>query len=253
MALIRKSIFLGFLWLVCSTVSSFADAQLTLFPANPTPLDTVRLRWAHVGCTNPDSVRTTMVANQITISTDRIFQIDCGTILGYFDEYTAGRLPSGEYDIQLAVNPPPPTLGPTQLIGPIHIAVASLPKTDATLPHDNYSDVWWTPAESGWALTLQQSGSKLFAVWNVYDVSGRPTWYTLQPGSWTKDSANALRYVGTVYRTTGPDWRGTFDPNAVSIVAVGTASFIPQAASRAQFEYTIQGITGSKQLIRFAF
>lgn len=101
------------LWLVATTLSGLAAAQLSLVPSNPTPLDTVRLRWAHAGCTNPDSVRITMQANRLMVSADRIFLADCGTTQGYFDEYTVGRLPAGEYDIQLAANPPPPTLGPT--------------------------------------------------------------------------------------------------------------------------------------------
>ncbi len=253
MSLANKGIVLSCLWLIGSAFSGLAAAQLSLIPANPTPLDIVRLRWAHVGCTNPDSTRTMMQANQVFVSTDRIFQVDCGTIKGYFDEYTVGRLPAGEYDIQLSVNPPPPTLGPTQLIGPIHLTVAGLPPTGVFLPHENYSDVWWTPAESGWALTVQQSGDKLFAVWNVYDVSGRSTWYSLQSGSWRRDAANNLRYIGVVYLTTGPDWRGPFDPGAVSITAVGTGSFIPQGVSQARFDYTINGVTGSKQIVRFAF
>ena len=100
---------------------------------------------------------------------------------------------------------------------------------------------------------MQQSGDKLFAVWNVYDASGRSTWYSLQPGSWKRDAANTLRDVGIVYLTTGPDWRGSFDAGAISISAVGTASFIPQGVNRARFEYSISGVNGAKQLVRFAF
>ncbi len=253
MSSLNKAIHLGCVLLLGITFSGLAAAQLSLVPAAPTPLETVRLRWAHVGCTNQESVRTTMQANQVTVSADRATRIDCGTVQGYFDEYTLGRLPAGEYDVQLIVNPPPPTLGPSQLIGPIHLTVGPSPPTDSLLPHDNYSDFWWDPAESGWALSVQQSGSRLVAIWNVYDAAGRPIWYTLQPGSWTKDSANTLRYVGTIYQTTGPDWRGPFDPAAVSVTAVGTGSFIPQAASRARFEYTIGGVSGAKQVVRFAF
>src|SRR5260221_8686938 len=43
------------------------------------------------------------------------------------------------------------------------------------------------------------------ALRGVGDVrrGGRPTWYSLQPGAWRRDSTNTLRYSGTVYRTTG--------------------------------------------------
>src|SRR5205814_4788412 len=109
--------------------------------------------------------------------------VDCGTVTGYYVEYTVGRLPAGAYDVQLVVNPPPRSLGPSQLIGPVHLVVGALPATGSLLPHDNYSDGWWDPAESGWAFTLQQSGDKLVAIWSVYDAAGHPTWYMLQPGA----------------------------------------------------------------------
>jgi hypothetical protein len=188
-----------------------------------------------------------------TVSADRVFIIDCGTVQGYFNEYTVGRLPTGEYDIELIVNPPPGTLGPSQLIGPIHLTVGPLPPTGSLLPHEDYSDAWWNTAESGQSLVIKQSGDKLFAGWNVYDMSGRAVWYSLQPGSWSRDSSNNLRFVWTVYKTTGPYWGGTFDPAAVTGTAVGTASFTPQAVSRARFDYTIEGVSGSKQLQRFTF
>lgn len=222
-------------------------------PAAPTPLDTVRLHWTHVGCTDPDSVQVSQQANAITASANRIFRVDCGTVLGYFDEYTLGRFPSGDYDARLVVNPPPGTLGPSQLLGPIHFSVSALPPAAVAAPHDDYSDLWWSPQRSGEALLVKQSGTLLFAVWSVYDASGRATWYSLQPGSWQRDSNGALRFTGIVYRTSGPYWGGAYDPSQVVIAAVGSASFIPQAAGRAQFEVAIDGAAASIALERMRF
>ena len=244
-----------FLWCVLA-IGAFtppALAQLSLVPASPIPLDLVRLRWTHAGCTNPDSVRVSMQSNRVTVSADRTFPADCGTVQGYFDEYTIGRLPSGQYEVQLVVNPPPPTLGPSLLIGPVQLEVGPLPHTGALLPHEDYTDVWWDPNESGQSLTVKQSGAELVAGWNVYDVSGRAIWYTLQPGAWARDSANNLYYAGIVYKTSGPYWGGPFDPGALSIATVGTANFVPQSVSRARFDYVIEGVSGSKQLQRFVF
>jgi hypothetical protein len=53
--------------------------------------------------------------------------------------------------------------------------------------------------------------------------------------------------------TTGPYWGGPFVSGAVSAAAVGTASFIPEAPSRARFEYTIGAVSGPKQVVRFVF
>jgi len=47
-----------------------ALAQLSIDPPNPTALDTVRLRYAHVGCTNADSTQVSQDSNRITVSVD---------------------------------------------------------------------------------------------------------------------------------------------------------------------------------------
>jgi hypothetical protein len=243
----------GLLWLAATACSSVALAQLSFAPSAPSALDTVRLRWTHAGCTNPDSARVTMQAGLVTVTADRTFIIDCGTILGYYDEYTVGRLPAGEYDVQLVVNPPPPTLGPSVMLGPVHLSVGAMPPTGSLLPHDNYADGWWNPDQSGWAFNVQQSGATLVAVWSVYGANAKPTWYTLQPGAWVRDVDHNLRYTGIIYQTTGPYWGGPYDPAAVTIAPVGVGSFIPLAASRARFDYTINGVSGSTPLVRFVF
>jgi hypothetical protein len=189
----------------------------------------------------------------VSAQVDRVFVVDCGTVNGFFEDFTLGRFPSGDYDAQLVVNPPPGTLGPSFLIGPVGFTVGPMPATGSLLPHDDYTDLWWSPSESGWALLVKQSGGSLFAVWAVYDSTGRATWYSLQPGSWRRDTTNALRYTGTVYRTTGPYWGSAFNPASVAIVAVGTADFVPAGATRALFSYTIEGVGGSKSLERMRF
>ena len=230
-----------------------AFAQLSFNPSNPTALDQLRLRWTHVGCTNPDSIQVFMQMNRANVSVDRVLAVDCGTIQGYFEDYTIGRLPAGEYDVQLVVNPPPPTLGPSVIVGTVHVSVASLPATGTLLPHDNYADVWWNPDESGQSLQVYQSGKNLFAVWVVYDASGRPTWYTLQPGAWARNANGALGFSGPVYKTTGPYWGAQFDPALVKVFVAGSGTFTPQSRGQARFDYVIDGLTGSKPLQRLVF
>ena len=233
--------------------AGLAAQQLAVVPKNPSPLDLVRLTFTSVGCTNADSVKVSQLANRITVQADRIFFPDCGTVAGYFEEFTLGRLPAGDYDADLIVNPPFPTLGPSVFVGSVHFTVAALPPTGSLRPHENYADMWWNPQESGWALILEQSADKVFAVWVVYDATGRPTWYGLPSGSWSRDANNALHYSGTVYRTAGPYWGGAFNAAGVSVTAVGTADFRPTSVSRAVFSYTIEGVSGTKQIERFRF
>jgi hypothetical protein len=227
--------------------------SLVLVPANPGPLDTVRIQWTHVGCTNRDSMQVSQQANRITVRVDRTFFPDCGTISGYFEEFTLGRLPSGGYDAELVVNPPPGTLGPSQVLGPIAFVVAPLPPSSVAAPHEDYSDMWWNPRRSGEALMVKQAGDKLFAVWVAYDPAGRATWFSFQPGSWVSDANSVLRFAGIVYRSNGPYWGGAYDPALVTVTPAGSADFIPQAVSRARFDFTIDGVAGSIPLERIRF
>ena len=237
--------------LLCA--GSLSAQPLSIDPPNPMPLDTVRLRHTQSDCVNPNSIRLAQTANAITVEVDRAFVVPCPVYAGYYVDYTLGRLPSGDYSVNLIVDPPPGTLGPSLVVGPIHFTVTALPPTGSLHPHDNYTDMWWNPQESGWALNVYQSGDKLIAVWAVYDASSRPTWYALLSGSWTRDVNNALRYAGSVYRTSGPYWGGPYDPAMTTVALVGTAAFQPTATSQAIWSYTIEGVAGTKFIERFRF
>ena len=230
-----------------------AHAQLAIDPPNPTPLDTVRLLYTHTGCTDPDSMQVSQDANRITVQVDRRFVVDCGTVQGFFESFTLGRLPTGDYDASLVVNPPPGTLGPSQIVGPIHLSVGRLAPTGTAHPHENYTDMWWNPLESGWALTVNQFAEKLFLVWVTYDDAGKPTWFVLPGGAWSRQPDGRLHFGGTIYRTSGTPWTLPFDPLAVNVVPAGTADFSPLDPNRAVFTYLIDGTEGSKSLTRFRF
>lgn len=231
-----------------------AWAQLAIAPPSPTPFDVVRLRYTHVGCTNPDSVRVLQAAGAISVQVDRTFGVDCGTTAGYFEDFTLGRFPAGDFSAQLIVNPPPGTLGPSQLLGPVAFSVAPYPQTGSLHPHDNYEDMWWDPDESGWGLSVFQSGERLVLVWATYGLDGGATWFIVPSGAWARNgSDNALRFSGAVYQTKGPPWPGTFDPSAVTVTAVGVAGFTPRGATQAQFDYAINGVSKTKPVQRMRF
>jgi hypothetical protein len=227
--------------------------SLSLAPANPTPLDTVTLKYVHTGCSDPQSLQVTQDANHITVSVDNEFIVDCGTISGFFEQFVVGKLPSGQYDVTLVVNPPAGSLGPSAMIGTLPLSVAMLPPTGSAHPHENYSGFWWNSGESGWALDASQFNEQLFLVWNTYGDDRNATWFVVPSGTWARDSSGALSYSGTLYRTMGPTWRGPFDPASVTITAAGTGTFRPYGSGRAVFEYVIDGVSGSKGIDRFAF
>lgn len=231
-----------------------ALAQLSIDPPHPSALDTVRLRYTHVGCTDADSVQVSQDSNRITVTVNRGgVSPDCGTVAGFFEDYTLGRLPSGQYDASLVVNPPSGTLGPTEMLGPIHVSVAPAGPAGSLHPHDDYSDMWWNPREPGWALSVSQLHEKLFMTWAAYDDSGKAAWLVVPGGSWSRDAANALRFTGKIYRTQGTPWNLPFDPAATRLAQVGTAAFMPLDSSHGIFSFTVDGVSGSKMVERFRF
>jgi len=239
---------------VLMTAATGALAQLSVNPPAPSALDTVRLRYTHVGCTNPDTVQVSQEGNRITVQVDRGgFTPDCGTVAGFFEDFTLGRLPAGEYDASLVVNPPAGTLGPSQVLGPVHVTVSRTAPAAAPRPHDNYSDMWWNPREPGWALTVNQYEEKLFMVWVTYDEAGKATWFVVPGGAWSRDASGRLHFAGTAYRTGGTPWQLPFDPAASRIKPAGTADFSPLDASHGLFAFTIDGVPGSKMVERFRF
>jgi hypothetical protein len=240
--------------LMAAANAALAD-DLAIDPPNPTALDTLRLRYTHVGCTNPQSLQVRLDGSVISVSVDRAASFpDCGTIADFHEDFTLGRLPVGEYDVSLAVNPPPGSFAPTQLFGPpIHVSVAPVPATATLRPHDDYSDMWWNPREPGWALNVRQLSEKLFMVWAAYDEAGKPTWLVVPGGTWNRDASNRLRFSGRIYRTKGSAWQLPFDPSATTFSTVGTADFTPLDASHGIFSYTVDGVEGSKMVERFRF
>ena len=118
----------------------------------------------------------------------------------------------------------------------------------------NYSDIWWNPAESGWGLTVADHETQIFAVWFTYRQDGSPTWFVIPGGTFTQ---GRRIFNADIYQTTGPSYTTSFNPNQVIATKVGTASFDfapPALASGAAlFSYSIGGISQTKQIQRQPF
>src|SRR5690349_315710 len=87
---------------------------------------------------------------------------------------------------------------------------------------ENYSDIWWNPAESGWGITIADHETQLFAVWYAYQANGSQVWFVVPGGTFT---SGRRFFTGDMYQTTGPPYDTAFDPSRVVAAKVGTASF----------------------------
>jgi hypothetical protein len=165
----------------------------------------------------------------------------------YFSQTHIGPLPPGDYDVEIYYyyNPNNPNeVGSLQGALSFTVIPAS---TEGSVPTNNVNDMWWIPSESGWGMSIiQHANGKLFSVWFTYGSDGKPTWYVIPGGAWVTPA----RWVGTMYRTTGPPLYGRFDPAAVTVTMVGGASIEFSNSDAAVFQYAINGFGGTRNVRR---
>lgn len=226
----------------------------TIVPAAPQAFDTVSLRIPVDSCAfDPFEVVVSRGGSAIRVLLNENSACSPpGPTIS--QDIRLGDYPPGTYEVEaVALNN---TLG-----GPVQTVFQRLQFTVTARvpvraprynPLADYSGMWWTPQESGWGLSLHQSGvDTLFGALFVYDAQNRAQWFTLQPGSWT----TAMRWEGPLYRTTGPHFATQpFNPAQVQVQQVGTAilQFETQAggSTTARLTYTVDGVVTVKTISR---
>jgi cytochrome c553 len=140
------------------------------------------------------------------------------------------RTDIADYIASLNTPPPPP--------GPI-------------VPLFDYSDLWWTPAESGWGMSINQHtpSNIIFGVIYTYDSPQRPTWFVLPGGTWT----SATIFTGSLYAVTGMPGNVPFNSANVKAAPVGTATLRFTDPSHANMTYDVNGVQVVKQIERQIF
>lgn len=114
----------------------------------------------------------------------------------------------------------------------------------------DYTDLWWSPSESGWGLNLIQHPSRIvFGVWYTYAADGKRTWYVMPSGSWIEPNT----YTGALYEAAGPHLAQAFDASKVHVSPVGSATLAFSDASHGTFTYTVHGTSGTKAITRQPF
>lgn len=119
-------------------------------------------------------------------------------------------------------------------------------------PADNYQDLWWKfPAgtESGWGVNFTQQGNIIFVTWFTYDALTNPLWLIAV----AENQGNGV-WSGPISRVTGPPFFAEpWDPADVIETIVGATTITFSGIDRAQFAYTVNGITQTKQITRQVF
>lgn len=121
----------------------------------------------------------------------------------------------------------------------------SAPRTQA----ENYTDMWWEPASSGWGINLMHLGENIYGQWYTYESPDRAVFMTLG----LVRQADG-RFTGKVYRQKDGG-RPYKSAAAVSSQPggeeIGTAALHFIDGTRAEFDFTVDGKSSHHQVQRF--
>ena len=132
------------------------------------------------------------------------------------------------------------------LAGLIAMAVT----TTAALAN-NYQDLWWNPAESGWGINISQQGDVMFATWFIYGANNQPTWIFLSHAN--RSGALGNTFSDRIYQaTTGSPFAAVpFMPSLpANFREVGSATLVFADARSGTLTYNVDGVTVVKQITR---
>jgi hypothetical protein len=115
----------------------------------------------------------------------------------------------------------------------------------------NFQGLWYRgEVESGWGVNVAHQGDILFVTWFTYDTDGSQMW--LVGPDVRRTTGN--NYTGPLYRTTGPAFNSVpFNPSAVQATAVGNVTMSFTNGNNGTFNYTVNGVSQSKPIVRQVF
>ena len=103
----------------------------------------------------------------------------------------------------------------------------------------DYSGMWYTPAEPGSGLSIEQvlRTDALVAVWNVHDEDRQPRWYMFGPGEWLSNTA----YHAVIYRTRGSAIGHPYDAAERPAEPVGQGTLWFDSIGSGELDFTVEG------------
>ena len=122
-----------------------------------------------------------------------------------------------------------------------------------SMPAYNVTDMWWNPAESGWAVSLQQSPAtnEVYALFHHYDPRQpetataspndfKPLWIVMTGGSWTTPT----RFVGDAFVTNGTPYFQPWVPGNFKATRVGRFTIDFTSSRTGTFTYDLAAPPG---------
>ena|SRR5687768_8853092 len=228
--------------LIAALAGPVAAQSLAVLPASPQYMEPVYVRISPGSGTNTliFGAQASMSGNVITVDVQT--SKDC---CEYYYDVMLGRFPAGTFKVVVAMPGQQAVTEDFTVTPPVRSAAYP-----GRVPAVNYTDLWWSPAESGWGLSLFHGPfNDLFGTWMVYATDGKPTWYLLGSGKWTSANAQST-YEAQVFKTNGPHFAQPFDARKVGFEKVGTAKLQFRDAMTGTFRFDVEGVSGMKNITR---
>lgn len=131
------------------------------------------------------------------------------------------------------------------------VVCAGIAAADANEDMNNYTDMWWEPATTGWGINVIHLDERIYGQWYTYETPDQPVFMTLG-----LERQGDGSYLGSVYRQNdgGRPFRSpSKDGSEPGAEVVGTASLLFLDGQHAEFDYVIDEHEGHHDLIRFQF
>ena len=119
----------------------------------------------------------------------------------------------------------------------------------------SYTDIWFNASEPGWGVSIVHHEDNAFATLFVYGPDGKPTWYVSPDAHAIAFSGldGSPTFRGGLYKTEGSSVGAPFDAAKSRSTPVGDFFIEVLGKDRIRLEYTIDGVTGTKEIERFSF
>jgi hypothetical protein len=120
---------------------------------------------------------------------------------------------------------------------------------DTSTANGSMSGLWGHPSESGWGGTITQQYGKIFAAFYTYESDGAPVWYSV-----SDCPLNGSGCSGELYKVTGGvPLTSAWNSANIALTPVGNARFSFTDTNNGTVSFTVNGLSGSKQIARFIF
>jgi M6 family metalloprotease-like protein len=124
--------------------------------------------------------------------------------------------------------------------------------TSTTAPTVDYTGLFWAApagAESGWGVALTQQANIVFVAIYTYDAAGKPMWYVASNCTLSGTSCTGDLFQINGGRTPTVPWNNP----SLNVAKVGSVTLAFTNASNGTMNFTVHGVSGSKNVIRQVF